>query len=101
MSPCFKQQKHQCSNLSTEIKPIFEGCNSFCDECANKLILKVFSDEETSIDYEDDLKVIDFNNDPKYASFLLELLAGIKFRHIIDDRMFVCCHLQSDIANKL
>ncbi len=99
--PCSKQQEHQCSNLSTEIKPIFEGCNSFCDECANKLILRVFSDEKTSISYEDNLKVIDFNNDPKYASFLLELLAGIKFRHIIDDRMFVCCHLESDIANEL
>ncbi len=99
---CSKRNEHKCSNLSTDNKPKVEGCHAYCNECANKLILKVFSDENTSISYEDNLKVIDFNNkDPKYASFLIELLDGIKFRHIIDDRMFVCCHLESDIADKL
>ncbi len=103
--PCEQRENHCCTKeigIKNNTNP--KQCNATCSECADALVLKIFYDKNNSGSFSEDYKI--WKNEeacdkPCYAGFIRELLKGINFSHIIDDRMFTSCYFESEKADLL
>ena len=80
------------------------GSEPFCTECADELALKLKIAEGNEANWCEDFRMDGDRQKgfkPQYAVFIQNLLHGIPFQHILDDRMFTSCFCSSDVAGSL